>query len=90
MNFYNGFDLIVAVVFDMSPQFGVLEPKAKELLIYFFIGKGGNSHNFTLELFGNEVNIFSWTMKQVRQTISQVNTSWNFHHWNKYNSTWLS
>ena len=38
----NGFDLIIAVVFDMIPQLGGLEPKSQYLEISFSLGKGKN------------------------------------------------
>ena len=35
MNIYNVLDLICVVVFSMIPKFGVLGPKAQDLVIYF-------------------------------------------------------
>ena len=40
MNIENGFDLLVAVLFSMSPQLGGIGPKAQDLVIYFFLGEG--------------------------------------------------
>ena len=39
MNNDNVFDILIAVIFAMSPQLGVLGPKAQYLLISFFIGE---------------------------------------------------
>ena len=39
MNNDNGFYLFIAVVFAMSPQLGVVGPKAQYLVISFFLGK---------------------------------------------------
>ena len=35
MHYGNGFELLIAVVFAMSPQLGGLVTKAKDLVIYF-------------------------------------------------------
>ena len=40
MNNDNGFDLIFAVVFAMSPQLGVLGTKYQDLVIPFFLYEG--------------------------------------------------
>ena len=40
MNNDNGFDLLIAVVFAMSPQLGLLGPKAQDLVISFRLGEG--------------------------------------------------
>ena len=40
MNNDNGFDLLIVVVFAMSPQLGGLGPKSKDLVIYFHLGEG--------------------------------------------------
>ena len=40
MNFDNGFDLIIAVVFVMSPQLGGLGPKSQDLVAIFSLGEG--------------------------------------------------
>ena len=40
MNNDNKFDLLIAVVFAMSPQPEKLGPKAQELGIYFHLGEG--------------------------------------------------
>ena len=45
MNNYNGFDLIVAVLFVMSTQLG---DKAQDLLIYFRLGEGETPPQFHL------------------------------------------
>ena len=39
MNNYNGFDLIIAVVFSMIPQLGVIGTKIKDLVISFRLGE---------------------------------------------------
>ena len=40
MNNDNDFDLLIDVVFAMSPKLGGLGPKAQELVIYFCLGEG--------------------------------------------------
>ena len=40
MNIDNGFDIIVAVVFDMITQLEVLGPKSQDLVILFWLGEG--------------------------------------------------
>ena len=40
MYYDNGFEILVAVVFVMSTQLGVLGPKAKYLVIPFYLGEG--------------------------------------------------
>ena len=39
MNLDNLFDLLVAVVFSMSPQIGVIRPKHQDLLVYYLLGE---------------------------------------------------
>ena len=39
MNNDNGFDLLIAVLFAMIPQLGVLGPKAQDLVVSFFLGE---------------------------------------------------
>ena len=39
MNNDNGFDLIIDVLFTMSPQLGVLVPNSQDLVISFCLGK---------------------------------------------------
>ena len=48
MNNNNIFDLLIAVVFGMSPQLGGLGPKSQDLVILFFIGEGENPHQLNL------------------------------------------
>ena len=35
----NGFDLLIAVIFDTSPQLGTLGTKYQELVIWFHLGE---------------------------------------------------
>ena len=40
MSIDNGFELIIAFIFSMSPQLGVLVTKSQDLVIYFRLGEG--------------------------------------------------
>ena len=40
MNNDNGFDLLIAIVFAMITQLGVLGTKSQDLVIYFRLGEG--------------------------------------------------
>ena len=40
MHYDNGFEILIAVVFSMSPQLGVLGPKAQDLVIPLCLGEG--------------------------------------------------
>ena len=46
MNIDNGFDLIIAIVFGLSPQLGVIGPKSQDLVIYSRLGEGGTIPQF--------------------------------------------
>ena len=48
MHYDNGFEILITVVFVMSPQLGVLGPKAQDLLIPFRIGEGEPLSDFHL------------------------------------------
>ena len=48
MNIDNGFDLIIAVLFVMSPQVRGLGPKHQNLVISFHLGEGENIPQFHL------------------------------------------
>ena len=48
MHYYNEFERIIAVVFSMSPQLGVLGPKAQDLVIPFRIVEGEPLTDFQL------------------------------------------
>ena len=48
MHNYNGFDLLIAVVFDMSPQLGEIGPKAQDFVIPFRFGEGETLPEFHL------------------------------------------
>ena len=80
MNNYNGFDLLIAVVFGMSPQLGGLGPISQDLVISFCISQGENIpqfHNSTSELFRSEVKFSCCTTKEEKSTDPEVNTSHN-------------
>ena len=40
MHYDNGFELLIAVVFSISPQLGVLGPKGQDLVIPLCLGEG--------------------------------------------------
>ena len=40
MHYDNGFEIFIAVIFNMSPQLGGLWPKAQDLVIQFCLGEG--------------------------------------------------
>ena len=48
MNNYNGSDLIIGVLFAMSPQLGVIGPEAQDLMISFILGEGETFPQFHL------------------------------------------
>ena len=48
MHYENGFELLIAVVFSMSPQLGVLLPKAQDLVIPLCLGGGEYLPSFQL------------------------------------------
>ena len=58
MNHYNGFDLLVAVVFSVSPQLGMLWPKAQDLVISFRHGEGETLPQFHLRALQIRSEIF--------------------------------
>ena len=49
MNIENRFELLVAVVFYMSPQLGGIGPKAQDLVILFRFGEGKSLQSFHLK-----------------------------------------
>ena len=49
LNIGDYFDLIIAVLYSMSPQLGGLVPKAQDVVIYFCLGEGGNLPQFHLK-----------------------------------------
>ena len=48
MNNYNGFDLFIFFVFNMSHQLVGIGPEPQDLLIYFHLGEGKNLPQFHL------------------------------------------
>ena len=48
MHYDNRFELIIAFVFIVSPQLGVIGPKAQDLVIPFCLGAGKPIPNFHL------------------------------------------
>ena len=58
MNIDIVFDLLISVVFAMSPQIGVLEPKSQDLVISFCLGEGENIPQFHLRALQIRSEIF--------------------------------
>ena len=50
MNYYNVFELIVAVVFAMSPQLGLLGNKVQDPVIPSRLGEGEPLSDFTSDI----------------------------------------
>ena len=48
MNSYNGFELVIGVVFTMIPQLGGLGPRAQDLVTIFLLGEGYTLPQFNL------------------------------------------
>ena len=53
MNIDNGFDLIIVVLFSVSPQLGVIGPKSQYLVISFHHGEEENLPQFHLRALRN-------------------------------------
>ena len=58
MNIYNGFDLIVAVVFSMVLQLGGIGPKSQDLFISFRLGELESLPDFHLIDLQEKIEIY--------------------------------
>ena len=77
MTIYNGFDLLIPVVFSISTRLRVLGPKYQDLVIYFRLGEVKTLPQFHLRALYIEIEIFPLKYKQDKSTNSQANTSCN-------------
>ena len=68
MNNDNGFDLLIIVVFYMSPELVRLGPKAQDLVIYFPLVKGDNIPQFHLRYLQARSELFL-----LKDTTGQMN-----------------
>ena len=57
MHYDNGFELLIAVVFNMSPQLWIIGSKAQDLVIPFCLGEGEYLPDFLLRAICNH----KWT-----------------------------
>ena len=57
MRHVNGFELLIAVVFNMIPQLGVLGPKSQELLIPSCLGEGESLTYFHLRALAIKIEL---------------------------------
>ena len=78
MHYDNGFELLIAVVFAMSPQLGGLGPKYQDLTIPFRLGEGEPITYFHLIAFEIRSELLLMRDQTGPIKTSKVNTSWNF------------
>ena len=73
MNNYNGFDLLIDVVFVISPQLVVLGPKDQGLVISFLLGEGEILTQFHLRVsqIRSELFLFKYQIEKINNLIGK-------------------
>ena len=73
----NYFDLLIDVVFAMSPQLGVLGPKAQDVVISFFLGEEETLPDFHLRALKIRIELYFMQDQTGQSEASEANTSQN-------------